>query len=214
MEVDIEGKVARFRSGRQVTYDVLINTTPLDQFVFILTPRVGSLLDAASRLKHNGVFSVGLGFRKPCPSKKTWIYFPDDDCCFYRVTYFSNYSPHNVPDGEEYYSLMCETSYSEGKPRTKSQVMEETIAGLVATGLISPRDEGLIDTIHVAQADYAYPIPTLERDQALSLIQPYLEAKDIYSRGRFGAWKYELGNMDHSIVAGVEVIDRLLRVER
>jgi hypothetical protein len=32
----------------------------------------------------------------------------------------------------------------------------------------------------------------------------------VYSRGRFGAWKYEVGNMDHSFMQGVEVVDRLL----
>jgi hypothetical protein len=33
---------------------------------------------------------------------------------------------------------------------------------------------------------------------------------DIYSRGRFGAWRYEIGNMDHSVMMGVEIVDRLL----
>jgi hypothetical protein len=64
--------------------------------------------------------------------------------------------------------------------------------------------------MHVIQADYAYPIPTLKRDEALSLIQPYLEQRGIFSRGRFGAWKYETGNMDHSIMQGVEVVNKIL----
>jgi hypothetical protein len=31
----------------------------------------------------------------------------------------------------------------------------------------------------------------------------------VYSRGRFGAWKYEVGNMDHSFMQGVEVVERI-----
>lgn len=57
---------------------------------------------------------------------------------------------------------------------------------------------------------YSYPVPTLGRDEALSTIQPYLESKSVYSRGRFGAWRYEIGNMDHSFMQGVEVVERLL----
>ena len=59
-------------------------------------------------------------------------------------------------------------------------------------------------------ADYAYPVPTLGRDAALAAIQPRLEALGIFSRGRFGGWKYEVGNMDHSVMQGVELADRLV----
>jgi len=126
------------------------------------------------------------------------------------VTYFSNYCPNNVPDSEKYYSLMCETSYSEYKPEDKGRIIERTIQGLMNAKLITEADKNLIETTNVIQADYAYPIPTLERDKALEVIQPYLEEKGIYSRGRFGAWKYEIGNMDHSIIQGVEVANRIL----
>src|SRR5262249_7844327 len=41
-------------------------------------------------------------------------------------------------------------------------------------------------------------------------IQPFLMSHDIYSRGRFGAWQYEISNMDHSVMQGVEVVNWLL----
>jgi len=210
VEVDVDKKVVRFSSGREATYDILINTTPLDQFVSKMTPKKAFLMQAAKLLRHNGVFSVGVGIKKRCPGNKHWIYFPEDNCCFSRVTYFSNYCPNNVPDSEKYYSLMCETSYSEYKPEDKGRIIERTIQGLMNAKLITEADKNLIETTNVIQADYAYPIPTLERDKALEVIQPYLEEKGIYSRGRFGAWKYEIGNMDHSIIQGVEVANRIL----
>jgi protoporphyrinogen oxidase len=210
VELDTQTKVIRFSTGRQAGYDVLINTTPLDQLIDRMTPRPDFLVEAAHMLKHNGVFSVGIGIKQPCPSSKCWVYFPEDNCPFYRVTYFSNYSPYNVPDARQYYSLMCETSYSEHRPEDKGTIEEKTMQGLVNARLITDADRRDIETTHAIQAEYAYPIPSLERDKALSAIRPYLEKNGIYSRGRFGAWKYEVGNMDHSIMQGVDVVNMLL----
>lgn len=209
-EINLYKKTVSFLSGRVLSYDILVNTTPLDQLIFRIKPRDTSLVKAARQLKHNGVFSVGIGIKKPCPSKKCWIYFPENNCCFYRSTYFSNYSPNNVPDPQNFYSLICETSYSEYKPEDRNTIVEMTIDGLVNARMITDADRNLIETTHVIEAEYAYPIPTLERDKALGVIIPYLESKGIFSRGRFGAWKYEAGNMDHSIMQGVEIINKIL----
>jgi hypothetical protein len=56
-------------------------------------------------------------------------------------------------------------------------------------------------------SEYGYPTPTLGRDVALAPVQEYLESKHIYSRGRFGAWKYEVSNQDHTFMQGVEWVD-------
>jgi hypothetical protein len=85
------------------------------------------------------------------------------------------------------------------------------IAGLKAARLMPERPE--IVSIWQSEAPYAYPIPTLERDDALAAILPALERHGIYSRGRFGAWKYEVGNQDHSAMQGVEIVNRLLNDE-
>jgi hypothetical protein len=145
-----------------------------------------------------------------CPTKKCWVYFPEEYWCFYRTTYFSNDSPNNVLDPHNFYSLMCETSYSEYKPEDKNTIIEKTICELLNAGIITDAEIRLIETTHVIQAEYAYPIPTLDRDKALGVILLYLEAKGILWRGTFGAWKYEMGKMNHSIMQGIEVVNRIL----
>ena len=55
-----------------------------------------------------------------------------------------------------------------------------------------------------------YYTRSVTRDDALGTIQPWLRSHDIYSRGRFGAWLYEIGNMDHSGMMGVEFVDHVL----
>jgi len=58
-------------------------------------------------------------------------------------------------------------------------------------------------------AEWVATDPT-SRDRALATIQPWLMERDIYARGRFGAWRYELGNMDHAVKMGVDIAHRLV----
>jgi hypothetical protein len=105
---------------------------------------------------------------------------------------------------------MCEISYSDYKPINKDAIVEETIQGLINSGMLEESDRELIVSRYVIDVPYAYPVPTIDRDEALSVIQSFLESVDVYSRGRFGAWRYEIGNMDHSFMQGVEIADRLI----
>ena len=89
-------------------------------------------------------------------------------------------------------------------------VIDETIAGLVNTKMITDADRDDIVDAYLIEREYTYPIPSIERDDALRTIHPYLESRDIFSRGRFGAWRYEVGNMDHSVAQGVEWVNRVI----
>lgn len=145
------------------------------------------------------------------------LYFIEDNCPFYRATIFSNYSPFNQPSEEvklstiqlangqkplssspqpgPYWSIMLEVSESSYKPVNHETLLEDCVKGLIATDLLEPEDE--IVSTYVRRFEHGYPTPSLERDGALAEVLPYLLDKDILSRGRFGAWKYEVGNQDH-----------------
>jgi hypothetical protein len=41
-------------------------------------------------------------------------------------------------------------------------------------------------------------------------VQPTLKEHGVYSRGRFGGWKYEVANQDHSMMQGVEAVEDCL----
>lgn len=210
--VDVDLKKVTFTNGRVELYDVLINTIPLDLFVKCSAGIPHTVLFSTDSLIHNGGLIVGLGYKAKRVDSKCWMYFPEVDSPFYRVTNFHNYSPYNVPDFdlEQYFSFMCETSYSTYKPESKNEIIEKTIQGLITSGMIDAAQRERIISRFLIDIPYSYPVPTLGRDKALNLIQPFLELKDVYSRGRFGAWRYEIGNMDHSFMQGVEVVERIL----
>jgi len=207
VRIDTEKKAVFFNDSDKSDYDILINTMPLDKL--IEQAALSNLEVAAKELKHNSVFVVGLGIERPCPSNKCWMYFPEGKAPFYRATYFSNYSYNNVPKGN-YYSLMCESAYSKYLVKNKNSIIDDTIQGLIDCEMLTKDDSSAIVSKYLIDVDYAYPIPTINRDKALSVILPDLMQKEIYSFGRFGAWKYESGNMDHCVMQGKETVDKIL----
>ena len=204
-------KEVQLEDGTTERYDLLLSTMPLDLLVQRMTDGVpDEVREQAALLRHSGSYIVGVGLRQPAPSEKCWIYFPEDDCPFYRVTYLSNYSPDVVPDPATHYSLLAEISRSEFKPVDRATVVDDTIDGMVATRLLREEDRKDIVDAHLIERDYTYPVPSLERDRALACLLPWLDSEGVFSRGRFGAWRYEVGNMDHSVAQGVEWVDRVL----
>jgi protoporphyrinogen oxidase len=208
--VDTKRKIIHLADNKKDQYDILINTSPLDLFIKSIKRADTKILKAVRGLKHNSVFIVGLGIKKAALINKSWIYFPDSRLPFFRVTYLSNYSDRNTPNSKKYYSLLCETSYSKFKKEDIKTLPERTIAGLISSGILQNSDRKNIVSKFMFDIKYAYPLPTLKRDESLKNILPALEEVSIYSRGRFGGWKYEIANMDHCVIQGKELIDRVI----
>jgi hypothetical protein len=93
---------------------------------------------------------------------------------------------------------MLEVSESSYKPVNQDTLLEDCIQGLINTSLLQPEDE--IVSTYIRRFDHGYPTPSVERNDVLTEALPYLRDQDILSRGRFGAWKYEVGNQDHRSV--------------
>jgi len=141
---------------------------------------------------------------------RSWLYFADPHVPFYRVTNFAKYAAANVPGGDtsRYTSYMSETSFSRHIPRERDGHEQAVVAALESTGLIPSGTS--IASIHTIEVEHAYPIPTRDRNLALDVVQPWLMSKGILSRGRFGSWRYEIGNMDHAAKMGVDAARHIL----
>ena len=192
-------------SGVEQAYDHLVWTGPLDILVRAIVDAPPDVVQAADSLVHNSVTVVGIGCETPTTDDRSWFYFPEPEVPFYRATNFAKYSPANVPGGrtDVYSSWMTEIASSQLRPLDTEGLADRVTNALRAVGLLA--EDAPIVSQHVQHIPYAYPVPTIDRDHALAVIQPWLMAHDIYARGRFGAWRYELGNMDHSVKMGVDV---------
>ena len=208
--VDTAERVVALTDGREFRYEQLISTMPLDRFVAI-SDVARDLRAAAADLEYSSTHIVGIGLNGVPPAalaKKCWMYFPESNCPFYRVTHFSHYSPNNVPDPSKNWSLMAEVSESPYRPVHTENVAADVVRGLIATSLVSSERQ-VHHTWHT-RLEHGYPVPSLHRDRGLDRIQTTLQARNVYSRGRFGAWKYEVSNQDHSFAQGVESVDAWL----
>lgn len=90
--------------SKTIKYDALINTSPID----LLVKQTGICPEL--QLEHNQVFIIGVGLKLPMPERMstlTWLYFPDPNVPFYRVTMLSRYG-EVTPDSNQYWSVMCE----------------------------------------------------------------------------------------------------------
>jgi protoporphyrinogen oxidase len=196
--------------GQRVAFDRLISTIPLNVLI-------ESLIDApdlkplGERLVYSHTHVVGIGVEGPLPETlrtKCWMYFPEPETPFYRATVFSNYSPNNVPVPGRQWSLMCEVSESADKPVDAARVLAEVEEGLKRVRLL-PENATVVSRWH-RRLEHGYPTPFLGRDQVLPRIDQSLKGMGIWSRGRFGGWKYEVSNQDHALMQGVEAVDHLL----
>jgi len=234
--IDKDAKVVTLADGSSIGYNSLVSTLPLD-----ITCRWLGKSEWADGLQHSSSHIVGLGIRGLSPhGTKCWLYYPEDDCPFYRTTVFSNYAKENCPadgtalptlcmgDGSApadaspkagpYWSLMFEISESQFKPVDKSPVqlggktwmavVLETLKGAINTKLVEAGCE--VVSIYHRRLEHGYPTPSLGRDAVLAQALPWLQQHGIWSRGRFGSYKYEVANQDHSLMLGVECVDNIL----
>lgn len=204
----------------------MLSTVPLD----VMLNWTGRKAEA-DQLDYSSTHVVGIGLRGLSPHElKCWLYYPEDDCPFYRCTVFSHYAESNCPDrgtklptlqvgnGKDnkvgdstaregpYWSLMFEISESmKHKPVDCSNnfqnLIQDTIQGAINTKLITDKEE--IVSVYHRRLEKGYPTPHVNRDKIVNKVLPELRKQGIWSRGRFGSWKYEVGNQDHSCMLGV-----------
>src|SRR5688572_11277224 len=196
--IDPERRLLRLSDGGTVHYGALVSGMPLD---VLLAKLAGGerLADLARGLRHTSVHAIGLGFDGALPpdlERKLWIYFADQSAPHYRGTLLSTYSPENVPEPGRQWSILLEVATPPSEARDAVELTSACERSL--------RDDGIVPAATQTRARWhrflprGYPVPTLGRDAILGAIDSGLRAARIWSRGRFGGWKYEVSNQDHS----------------
>ena len=207
LRIDTHHHEVALVDGSRFSYDHLISTMPIDLLTSILVSDSAQISEMIGGLERTITHLAGIrcsGSPTDTMRDTHWRYFADTETPFYRATVLSNYSRANVPNPSAWSMLVETAGRHTTAPPTEAAILEATLR----EALLEDRRQAV--GLWRRTLDHGYPVPTLDRDSILAEVQSFLEKRDIYSRGRFGGWKYEVSNQDHSFLQGYEVVKRLI----
>jgi protoporphyrinogen oxidase len=202
--IDPKKKYVRLTSGREQPYDYLISTLPLPLAFRMLKDTPEQLIADAQKLHAISVLNINIGVDRPQVSDQHWIYFPEDQFVFSRVGFPMNFSKSVAPQGAS--SMYIEITHQPHEKINVEEAFERSIVDLRKCGIL--RKEDRILTRHVIDLKYAYVVFDQHRQTHLQTLIDYVQSRDIYTAGRYGAWDYY--SMEDSIMSGKKAAEAVI----
>ena len=195
--IDLREREIDFNNGELVLpYEVLISTIPLPELVAITTDLPTSIRAAAEQLRAISILAVNLGIGRPNITDKHWIYYPEEDYIFFRVSFPMNKAPGMVPSGTS--SISAEIAHGNGRTLDRDGVTQRVMEDLQRSGVLRPGDKVVFeDSIDIR---YAYIIHDKKRRRAVRAIHEHFKSHEIFPCGRYGDWGYLWS--DEAILSG------------
>ena len=189
-------------------FDHVVCTLPLHVLPRILKGMDAGIAEAAGRLRYRGVACYLFGIEQEWVKPYCWVYLPHaKQGPANRITYLSNYSPNNAPDGKG--SILAEVTYRpEDPPDVGTRGRAELAQALQGAGLLDA-DRVTVTDGHLNPVSYIlYDLGFEERRTAVLEHLDGLEG--FHALGRFG--RYEYHNSDQCLARCMQLHDRLAPV--
>ncbi len=208
--IDLKTKTIFFKNGHHERFKKLITTIPLDHLLNSLNEKSNTCLKQESKnLVCNSVLNFNLGFNKSKLINTHWIYVPEKKYPFYRIGFWSNISKSSTPKNHS--AIYGEISYN-SKNKTDKQIQNLKETAINKTLELLELKKINIVTKNILNIDRAYVVYDKWRAKNLHKILNQLEDFNIYSIGRYGAWKYS--SMQEAVIEGKTIVDDLLKVKQ
>lgn len=197
MEIDVTKKVV-YLEGKEIYYDVLINTMPLNNFLKKINIDINnSKID--KKLSYNKVLVLNLGFNKKSDIKDLhWAYVPDKDINFYRFGFYDNILDSNK------LSMYIEIGYNSNEKIDIEKQLDLTLKNLKKLNIIGDHELECYASIIM---EPAYVHISKEGIEFKKKYKKILEEHDIYTIGRYGDWKY--CSIEDNILESKELAEKL-----
>ncbi len=196
LEVVVEGTGGRLYRESSTA---VISTVPLTDLVNLLEPSSGlDVQKAARRLRSRAIVFDHLAITGETPSDNHWIYFPEPQYLFNRISEPANFSAKLAPPGCS--AITLEVSCNAGDSLWRmdhGELCRRNLSGLVGVGLLKTRP----GTHTVSYQSHAYPIYDRGYSERLQVcLESVNRYPNLITTGRQGLFRY--GNMDHAIIMG------------
>ena len=191
-------KTVELDDGSRITYEYLINTSPLNEFLtYFEGDEFRNLRDS---LSYNKVLVFNLGFDKKSKfTKEHWFYIPDKTVNFYRIGFYDN-----ILDSDKL-SMYIEIGYNKDDVIDTDRQLELTLENLKKLGII---DENMkLEEHSTIIMDPAYVHINTETDKKVQEFKDREAKNNIYTIGRYGAWTY--CSMEDCMVAAKKLAEKL-----
>ena len=189
------------RDGKSHFPKTVVSSIPITTLIGLMDPAPSSeIMDAVNGLRFRSQVYLFVTIDKPSVSKNQWIYFPDAEIPFGRISEMVNFSSRMAPEGKtslfiEFFCWKDDNIWN----ASKDDLFELSIPWLEKLELIT-RDE-VMDAYHFKR-DHVYPVYDLAYKGHLDVIKHYLNhISNLIYIGRPGRFLYT--NQDHSLEMGI-----------
>ena len=201
--------VVRQGSGWRVNgedFDRVVNTIAMNELPNIVEGIPDGVAEAMRGLAYNSIVCFLAALKRPEHPNLSWVYLPQRaQGPVNRVTYMSNYSPGNAPEGHT--SFLFEVTFPGGAPEPGPELEEEVLGGVEHAGLLR-RDEILFTDRSASR--YAYIVYDHELEERRRISIEWCEANGLHALGRFG--HYDYFNSDQCVIAARAMAQQLLQL--
>jgi protoporphyrinogen oxidase len=197
--IDLSKHAVTFKSGKTIRYRTLVSTIPLNELVKISGNE--ELETKASELRWTTVYNINLIVKGSVPDRIHWIYFPDPELEFYRVSFPKSYFAGSAPAGQTIISV--EIGSRDHDLDIKS-LQQKAIDRIQKINLFKIKE---IIQVHSLIIPVAYCIYDWKRTRIVDEIMAELNTFGIKAIGRYGRWEYS--TMEDALLQGRELAAEL-----
>jgi len=179
----------------------VVSSIPITELINLLNPKAPKkVIEASEKLRFRAQIYLFLTIDKERLTEDNWIYFPNKEIPFGRISEMKNFSKDMSPQDKT--SLFVEFFVDEGSDLWNSnskEIYDLAMKHLEKMGLLRKEE---IRNYYVFKKRFVYPLYDLEYPNNLKIIREYLDSiENLIYIGRPGRFQYT--NQDHSLEMGI-----------